>query len=53
MPDVRGMGLKDALFVLESRGLKVKIAGQGAVRKQSIRAGEPVRRGSQVELTLK
>lgn len=53
MPDVRGMGLKDALFILESRGLKVKYSGKGAVRKQSIRAGEPVRRGSQVELTLK
>ncbi len=53
MPDVRGMGLKDALFILESRGLRVKISGKGAVRKQSIRAGEPVRRGSQVELILK
>ena len=53
MPDVRGMGLKDALFILENRGLKVKTSGKGAVRKQSIRAGEPVRRASQVELTLK
>ena len=53
MPDVRGMGLKDALFILEGRGLKVVVTGKGAVSKQSIRAGEPVRRGSQVELTLK
>ncbi len=53
MPDVRGMGLKDAIFILESRGLRVKSSGRGAVRRQSVRAGEPVRRGSQVELTLK
>lgn len=53
MPDVVGMGLKDALFVLESRGLKVSFAGEGAVRSQSIRAGEPLRRGSTVYLKLK
>lgn len=53
MPDVRGMGLKDALFILESRGLRVTTSGKGAVRRQSIRAGEPVRRGAQVDLTLK
>ncbi len=53
MPDVRGMGLKDALFVLESRGLKVSISGKGAVHKQSIKAGEPIPRGAKVELTLK
>ena len=53
MPDVRGMGLKDALFVLESRGIKVTTTGKGAVQKQSIKAGEPIRRGTQVNLTLK
>ena len=53
MPDVRGMGLKDALFVLESRGVKVTTTGKGAVQKQSIKAGEPIRRGAQVNLTLK
>ena len=53
MPDVKGMGLKDALFILESRGLKVNISGKGAVYRQSIRAGEPVRRGSEVNLILK
>ncbi|MBE6210652.1 MAG: PASTA domain-containing protein [Rikenellaceae bacterium] len=53
MPDVRGMGLKDALFILESRGLKVSVKGKGAVSKQSIRAGEPVSRGAKIELILK
>jgi cell division protein FtsI (penicillin-binding protein 3) len=53
MPDVRGMGLKDALFVLESRGVKVTTTGKGAVYRQSIKAGEPIRRGAQVNLILK
>ena len=53
MPDVRGMGLKDAIFVLESRGVKVSTTGKGAVYKQSVKAGEPIRRGAQVNLILK
>ena len=53
MPDVRGMGLKDALFILESRGLKVSITGKGSVSKQSIKAGTTIRRGAKVDLVLK
>ena len=53
MPDVRGMGLKDAIFILESRGLKVSVTGKGSVRKQSIKAGEPIPRGAKVDLVLK
>ena len=48
MPDVRGMGLKDALFVLESRGLKVRFSGVGAVTQQSIPAGARITPGSTV-----
>lgn len=36
VPDVRGMGLKDALFLLESCGLRVQIEGSGAVVWQSL-----------------
>ena len=53
MPDVRGMGLKDALFVLESRGLKVRFSGAGAVTQQSIPAGARITPGSTVGITLK
>lgn len=53
MPDVRGMGLKDALFVLESRGLRVSFAGRGAVTTQSIAAGARIRRGAAVHIVLK
>lgn len=53
MPDVRGMGLKDALFLLESRGLRVRFTGKGAVTQQSIAAGARIRRGETVTITLK
>ena len=53
MPDVRGMGLKDALFILESRGLKVRFTGQGAVTQQSISAGTRIVPGTAVSITLK
>lgn len=53
MPDVTGMGLKDALFLLEERGLKVSFTGRGAVRSQSIRPGTTVQRGWNVTLVLK
>lgn len=52
MPDVRGMGLKDALFLLESLGLKVGFSGQGAVLRQSIAAGTRIRPGETVSITL-
>ncbi|MEG1644898.1 MAG: penicillin-binding protein [Alistipes sp.] len=52
MPDVKGMGLKDALFLLESRGLIVHITGQGAVSQQSIPAGTHIQRKMAVSITL-
>ena len=53
MPDVRGMGLKDALFLLESRGLRVRFTGQGTVTQQSISAGARISPGATVAITLK
>ena len=53
MPDVRGMGLKDALFLLESRNLRVRFSGQGAVAQQSIAPGSRISPGASVALTLK
>lgn len=52
MPDVRGMGLKDALFLLESRGLRVRFTGAGAVTSQSIPAGQAIRTGQTVTIQL-
>lgn len=39
VPNVVGMGLRDALFALENRGLKVQISGVGRVIKQSAPPG--------------
>ncbi|MFZ6051008.1 penicillin-binding protein [Halocola ammonii] len=39
VPNVKGMGLQDALFLLESKGLEVKVIGSGTVKKQSIIPG--------------
>lgn len=53
MPRVVGMGLKDAIYLLESRGLRVGFTGHGRVTSQSVAAGTTVRRGDYVQLVLK
>ncbi len=52
MPDVRNYGLRDAVFLLEKQGLKVKIKGVGRVKRQSIAPGKEVRSGMSVLLEL-
>lgn len=42
VPDLKGMGLRDAVYVLESLGMKVEIEGVGQVYKQSIKSGSKV-----------
>ncbi len=53
MPNVVGMGLKDALFLLESQGLRVSFTGKGTVRSQSIAPGTHIARGGAVSITLR
>ncbi len=52
MPDVRNMGLRDAVYLLENQGLRVDVRGVGKVRRQSIRKGEKVSKGTRVILDL-
>ncbi len=52
MPNVRGMGLKDALNLLENMGLKVSVKGKGKVAVQSISPGTQLARGVTVVLEL-
>ncbi len=42
MPDVRGMGLKDALYLLENMKLKVVAKGRGKIRTQSLDPGTTI-----------
>ncbi len=53
VPSVIGMGLSDALYAIESRGLRVDFSGKGRVTAQFPSAGETVRPGATVTLTLK
>ena len=53
VPDVRGMGLRDALYLLENRGLQVDFEGQGKVVWQSVRAGTPLVAGGYSSIKLK
>ncbi len=52
VPNVIGLGLRDAVYVLENRNLKVVTEGVGRVVLQSIRPGTPTR-GQQIKLTLR
>ena len=52
VPDVKGMGLRDALYLLENRGLKVQVQGYGHVVSQSITANTKVLKGAIIHLQL-
>ncbi|MCZ4244676.1 penicillin-binding protein [Pedobacter punctiformis] len=52
MPNVAGMGLKDALYLLGNAGLKTKVIGSGKVVTQSVLAGTRVGKGLGVEIML-
>ena len=52
IPNVVGMGAKDAVYLLESLGLKVQLAGMGKVRSQSIMAGNTLHKGKTIHLRL-
>ena len=52
VPDVNGMGLKDALYVLGNSGLKTMVRGSGKVIKQSLEAGTRVAKGYPIVLEL-
>lgn len=53
VPNVTGMGLKDAVYVLEETGLKVRTKGYGSVSSQSIKPGTPAVKGGIIQIELK
>jgi cell division protein FtsI (penicillin-binding protein 3) len=52
MPNVKGMGLKDALYLLENTGIKVVVKGKGKIINQSIPPGTPLTKGFTVLVEL-
>ena len=52
VPDVEGMTLRDAIYILENIGLKVSISGNGRVKRQSLGPGVRASKGRTIELEL-
>lgn len=52
VPEVVGMGLRDALYILENAGMQVRFSGRGVVRRQSIAPGLRIQPGSTIYLEL-
>ena len=53
VPDLSGMGAKDAVFLCERLGLVVNFSGIGKIVSQSLAPGTAVHKGQQITLTLK
>ncbi len=52
VPNVKGMGAKDALYLLENLGLRVQVQGRGVVSQQSVLPGTRYNEGQQIILKL-
>lgn len=52
IPNVRGMGVRDAVYLLESMGVKTKVIGKGKVSSQSISAGTKIVTGMEIIFNL-
>ena len=52
VPRVIGMGAKDAVYLLESLGLRVYLSGMGKVKSQSIPPGNTLQKGKTIQLKL-
>ncbi len=52
IPDMRGMGLRDALYLLENLDIRVSVHGKGKVKEQSVPPGTAVNAIKQIELSL-
>lgn len=53
IPDLRGLGLSDALWAAECRGLRCTYSGSGHVSSQKPAAGSVAKEGDIIEITLK
>jgi cell division protein FtsI (penicillin-binding protein 3) len=52
MPSVEGMGLRDAIYLLENLRLNVVPVGSGRVKKQSLAPGTPILKGQTITLEM-
>lgn len=52
VPNVKGMGLQDAIYLLENLGLQVEVKGYGTVKEQSIPPGSRLKNQQKISLRL-
>jgi len=52
VPNVVDMGLKDAVFLLENEGVRVRVNGRGTVRAQSVLPGTRITNNMTIELEM-
>jgi cell division protein FtsI (penicillin-binding protein 3) len=52
VPDMKGMGAKDAVYLSERLGLNVQVQGRGKVFSQSLKPGLAVRKGTVIKINL-
>lgn len=52
VPDINGMGARDAIYNMESRGIKTQIIGRGKVVKQSLVPGTVIKKGAVCSIVL-
>ena len=52
VPNVKGMGARDAIYLLERLGLKTRIYGRGIIIDQSIKPGTRVIKGNEIILKM-
>ncbi|MDH5396504.1 MAG: transpeptidase family protein [Cyclobacteriaceae bacterium] len=52
VPDVRGMTLRDAIYLLETAGMRISHRGIGRVEEQSVQPNAKVKKGELVILSL-
>lgn len=52
VPDVTGMGARDAIYLLENAGLRVTLVGAGKVKQQSITGGSTLIKGATIKIEL-
>ena len=52
IPNVIGLGLKDAVYLTENKGLKIIATGKGKVINQSLAAGTPFKKGETLTIFL-
>ena len=52
VPNLKGKGLKDAIYALENNGYRCTYEGVGHVVKQSLEAGKQGKKGETVHIIL-